>query len=101
MRSALFFSFLTCLLFCVIASAEIPELTSLKDDVSNDFTLCGRASAQSAHVSSTAEQCALEVFRGAVVFAEEQPTTLEDTSAGSPHTAAALPLFILNSILRR
>lgn len=32
-------SFAVCLLLCGIASAEIPELLSLTDNTSNDFTI--------------------------------------------------------------
>jgi hypothetical protein len=35
----LLFSFVVCLLLCGIVSAEIPELLSLTDNASNDFTI--------------------------------------------------------------
>jgi hypothetical protein len=35
----LFFSFLVFLLLCGIVSAELPELLSLTDNTSNDFTI--------------------------------------------------------------
>jgi hypothetical protein len=35
----LLLSFAVCLLLCGIASAEIPELLSLTDNASNDFTI--------------------------------------------------------------
>jgi hypothetical protein len=39
MLGRLLFSFAVCLLLCGIVFAEIPELLSLTDNVSNDFTI--------------------------------------------------------------
>ena len=38
-RSRLRFAVVAALLFCALALVEFPELLSLKDDTSNDFTL--------------------------------------------------------------
>jgi hypothetical protein len=35
----LLFSFVVCLLLCATVSAEVPELLSLTDNASNDFTI--------------------------------------------------------------
>jgi hypothetical protein len=87
------FSLVVCVFLCVIATAEIPELVSLRDDASNDFTLHERASAESV-VSSAAKQCAIQLFAETIGFAEVRTTTVE-------HTSVERPLFILNSVLRR
>jgi hypothetical protein len=87
------FSLVVCVSLCVIATAEIPELVSLRDDASNDFTLRERASAESV-VSNTAKQCAIQFFAETIVFSEVRATTVE-------HTSVEPPLFVLNSVLRR
>jgi hypothetical protein len=94
------FSLVVCVFLCVIATAEVPELVSLRDDASNDFSLRERISAESV-VSSTAKQCAIQLFAETIVFAEVRTTRVEHTSVEPPDTSAEPPLFILNSILRR
>ena len=50
----LFFTAVACLLLCGIISAEIPELLSLTDDTSNDFTIRKAGSAECAATFSAA-----------------------------------------------
>jgi hypothetical protein len=95
--AVLLLSCLASLLSCVIMLEEIPELLSLTDNTSNDFTVCKAPSAEGVQVLSVAKQGAIEVFARAVehVAAEFWKSTFQDT------TPTYSPLFIVNSVLRR
>jgi hypothetical protein len=78
-----------------MATAEFPELLSVRDDTSNDFTLRESVSLENARVVSTAAQFVIERLMPAEIFVPLRPVRLEE------HTPAAEPpLFILNSALR-
>jgi hypothetical protein len=89
----LLFSFVACVLFCTIATSEIPELLSFRNDTSNDFTLREPASAENARILSIAKQCVIQVFTETEDFAAK-PTAAVDASSADP------PLFITNCTLR-
>lgn len=93
-RPRLLFSLIACVLFCTIATSEIPELLKFRNDTSNDFTLREPASAAGARLLSIAKQSVNQSFTETDVFAREQTTVVEDKTATDPL------LFILNSILR-
>jgi hypothetical protein len=96
-RHVFLFSLIACVLFCTMATAEMPELLSCTDDTSNDFTLRESASAESARAVSTAPQRVVERFlaTSTQVFIPRRLVTLHN------HPAAALsPLLILISVLR-
>ena len=95
--SRVLFWLVACVLFCTIATAEIPELVTFRNNTSNDFTLRERASAESARALKTAKENAIQVT-----------TTMEDRTADLPSKVEGTlpqvddpPLFILNSVLRR
>ncbi len=93
----LLLSCLACWLSCVIVYGEFPELLSLTDNTSNDFSMRRAASAESVHVLSVAKQGAIQIFARTVehIAAEPRKSTVQDTS---PTRSA---LFIVNSVLRR
>lgn len=93
-RLKLLFSLIACVLFCTIATSEIPELLTFRNDTSNDFTLRESASAEGARVLSIAKQSVNQVFMETEAFATELIITVEVRPPADP------PLFILNSILR-
>jgi hypothetical protein len=99
-RSTLAVLLLSCLaswLSCVVMLEEIPELLSLTDNTSNDFTVRKAPTAEGVHVLSVAKQDAFEIFARAVehVAAKLWKSTFQDT------TPTCCPLFIVNSVLRR
>jgi hypothetical protein len=90
------FSLIASVLFCTIATSEIPELLTFRNDTSNDFTLRGSASAEQLHTLKTAKQCPIQVVTDTEASDEElSASTIEVTSPTDP------PIFILNSVLRR
>jgi len=93
-RTRLLFSLIACVLFCTIATSEIPELLTFRNDTSNDFTLREPASAEGARILSAAKQSVVQVFTETEAFATELMSIIEVT------LPADSPLFILNSILR-
>ena len=94
-RHAFLFSLVACVLFCTMAASELPELLTVRNDTSNDFTLRESASSESTRAVSTAPQIVIQRFTAAEVFVLVQPVKVDDgTSAAEP------PLFILNSVLR-
>jgi hypothetical protein len=93
-RLNLLFSLIACVLLCTIATSEIPELLTFRNDTSNDFTLRESASAEGARVLNVAKQMVVQVSMETEAFATELVTTVE---VAPP---ADLPLFLLNSILR-
>ena len=92
----LLFLFVVSLLLCAIVSAEIPELASLTDNTSNDFTVRKLISADCARASSAANQPANRVAVSAEARAIVFPLPMEE-NASLRHSG----LFILNSVLRR
>jgi hypothetical protein len=95
-RPVLLLSLIACVLLCAIATAELPELVSFRNDTSNDFTLRGSASVEQLHSLKTAKQCPIQVVTDTEASDEElSASTIEVTSPTDP------PLFILNSVLRR
>jgi hypothetical protein len=88
---------LACWLSCVIVLEEIPELLSLTDNTSNDFTVRKAASAEGVHVLSVAKQGAIKIFARAVehLAAELRKSSFQDA------TPTCSALFIVNSVLRR
>ena len=90
-------SCLACWLSCVIVLEEIPELLSLTDNSSNDFTVRKAATAEGVHVLSVAKQGAIKIFARAMeqVAAELRKSTFQNTISTCP------ALFIVNSVLRR
>jgi len=90
-------SCLACWLSCVIVLEEIPELLSLTDNTSNDFTARKAATAEGVHVLSVAKQGAIKIFARAMehVEAELRKSTFQNTIPTCP------ALFIVNSVLRR
>lgn len=81
----------------MVLFGEFPELVSLTDNSSNDFTVHSTVSAKRVHVLSVTKQGAIQIFARAVehIAAELRERTVQDTS---PTRSA---LFIVNSVLRR
>jgi hypothetical protein len=90
-------SCLACCLSCVIVLEEIPELLSLADNTSNDFTVLKAASAEWVHVLRVERQGAIKILTRAAgqVAAELRKSTFQGT------TPTRSELFIVNSVLRR
>jgi len=93
----LVFCFVICVLLCGIVSAELPELLSLTDNTSNDFTI---RKASGRECSSTLS----------AAIHNSVPLDTRDPECGSrTHCAFALvapetvssDLFVLHSVLRR
>ncbi len=86
-------SLAVCMLFCTIVSAEVPELLSLTDNASNDFTI---------HKTTTREVAqALNAVAHTPVLLGIEPT--ERTTCVLFALTAETPssqLFLLNSVLR-
>jgi len=95
--AVLLLSCLACWLSCTIMFGEIPELLSLTDNASNDFTVRKAASTEGVHVLSVEKQDAIRILTRAVehVASELLTSTFQDTT---PTDSA---LFIVNSVLRR
>jgi hypothetical protein len=95
--AVLLLSCLACWLSCVIVLEEIPELLSLTDNTSNDFTVRKAASAECVHVLSVEKQGAIKTLARATeqVATELWKNTFQDT------TPTRSALFIVNSVLRR
>jgi hypothetical protein len=95
--AVLLLSCFACWLSCTIMFREIPELLSLTDDTSNDFTVRKAASTEGVHVLSVEKQGAIRIFTRAVehVAAELLTNSLQDTTP--THSA----LFIVNCVVRR
>ena len=95
--AVLLLSCLACWLSCVIVLEEIPELLSLTDNTTNDFTVRKAASAECVHVLRVEKQGAIKILARA---AEQVAAELwKSTFQGTTPTRAAL--FIVNSVLRR
>jgi hypothetical protein len=90
----LLFSLIACVLLCTIATSEIPELLTLRNDTSNDFTLRNPASAEGARVLSIVQQSAIQVVPQIEDFHTAPTIAVQDI------LPTDIPLFILNSILR-
>ena len=84
-------------LFCGIVAAELPELLSLGDNTSNDFTICKAGSAECASMLSAVNSGPIRL-------------NLEDSECGTRIRWAATvegkkrkssDLFVLHSVLRR
>jgi hypothetical protein len=91
----LLFSLIVCVVFWPVATSEIPELLTFRNDTSNDFTLREPASAEGARILSTAHQSAIRVVLRAEDFHEELMVAVQDVLPADP------PLFIFNSVIRR
>jgi len=89
-------SCLVCWLSCMIMFSEIPELLSLTDNTSNDFTVCKGASAGGVHVLRVQKQGEFKILARALEQGAEEPrkSMFEITPTQSA-------LFIVNSVLRR
>jgi len=93
----LLFTFAVCLLLCGIVSVEIPELLSLTDNASNDFT-----------IRKTGKQECKPTLRAAI-HKSVPPDTKNFESAPRIHCASifvgaetiSMDLFVLYSVLRR
>jgi hypothetical protein len=95
--AVLLLSCLACWLSCVIVLEEIPELLSLTDNTSNDFTVRKAASTECVHVLRVEKQGAIKILARA---AEQVAAELwKSTFQGTIPTCSAL--FIVNSVLRR
>jgi hypothetical protein len=90
----LLLSLAVCFLCCAVLSAELPELMSLSDDASNDFTIHKTSSREYAKAASAAIH--KYVPRNVETF---------DRAACSPFREGAetisSSLFLLHSVLRR
>jgi hypothetical protein len=94
--AVLLLSCLACWLSCAIVLEEIPELLSLTDNTSNDFTVRKAASAERVHVLRVEKQSAIKVLARA---AEQAAAELwKRTFQATTPTRSAL--FIVNSVLR-
>jgi hypothetical protein len=94
--SQLVFCFVVCVLLCGIVSSEFPELLSLTDNTSNDFTF-GKASSQECTSTLSA------------ALHKSVPLDRKDSECGPPTSCApalmatqTLPsdLVVLNCVLR-
>jgi hypothetical protein len=95
--AVLLLSCIACWLSCAIVLEEIPELLSLTDNTSNDFTLRKAASAECVHVLTVEKRPAIKILARA---AEQVAAELwKSTFQGTTPTRSAL--FIVNSVLRR
>jgi hypothetical protein len=99
----LFFTAVACLLLCGIVSAEIPELLSLTDDTSNDFTIRKAGSAECAATLSAAGHESVPMnpmnMMNMMEFECGGHTLCADSLWGAE--AISAELFILHSVLRR
>lgn len=86
-------SFAVCLLFCAVLCAEVPELMSLTDNVSNDFTIHKTGNREFAKALNAASH--IHLLRDAERF--ERPSCA--SFLANPETPAS-PLFQLRSVLR-
>ena len=89
----LLISFAVCLLFCTIVSAEVPELMSLTDNVSNDFTIHKTANREFAQALKTVAHTPV------LLGAEPVERTIYPLLLAPTKTPAS-SLFLLNSVLR-
>jgi len=85
------------LLFLCLACLEIPELSRLTDDVSNDFTILIAVSAAASEPASSPDT----QKTAPVVFAGTQPAAfLSARSAFDPHRPGQRDLLTLHSLRR-
>ena len=83
--------FAVCVLFCAVLSAEVPELLSLTDNASNDFTIHKTSSRELAQAMSAAID--MYVLRDAERFERT-------TCASFPANTETSSFSPLHSILR-
>jgi hypothetical protein len=86
-------AFTACLLFCTIVSAEVPELMSLTDNASNDFTIHKTAKWEVA-------QAVNAIAPTPVLLRVASFESLAHASAPAGTETPSSPLFLLNSVLR-
>ena len=89
----LLITFAVCLVFCAVLFAEVPELMSLTDNVSNDFTIHKTGNREFAKALNAASH--IHFLRDAERF--ERATSA--SFVANPETPAS-PLFLLGSVLR-
>jgi hypothetical protein len=92
----LLLSLVVVLLLCGIVSREFPELLSLTDNPTNDFTVCRATSADSTHLAADAKQCAIQVVPNAVMQAPPEFSALAKDVA----QATTSPVSIFSCVLR-
>jgi len=93
----LLFPVIICLLLGGILTTEIPELLSLTDVTSNDFTLQPTISADSVRVLGVAMPVSTPIALNVLEYKDRQFSTVTEAGPSPEH----LGLFILHSILRR
>jgi len=92
----LFFSLVVCSLLCGIVSAELPELLSLTDNTSNDFTIRkANAREYTPRLSTRIHESPLYAKN----FECSARTRFEPTFVGAERISSNL--FVLHSVLRR
>lgn len=86
------------LLLCGIVATELPELLTLTDNASNDFTVCKASSVEGVRILSAAKECTTH-FAVRAVVAHDAAELATATAVGESPTGSGL--FILHSVLRR
>ena len=94
----LFISAIVFFLLSGIVATELPELLTLTDNASNDFTLCRASSVEGVRVFSAAKQGAIRFAVRAVVAHGAVELATVAVKGASPTRSG---LFILQSVLRR
>jgi hypothetical protein len=89
----LLISFAVCLLFCTIISAEVPELMSLTDNASNDFTIHKTVNREFAQTLNA-------VAHTPVLLGTEPSECTTCASFPASTETPSSPLFLLHSVLR-
>jgi|SRR5215469_2285820 len=90
------FSILVCSLLCGVVSAELPELLSLTDNTSNDFTISKPSGRELIPKLSTAIHESASYAKNPVYFALSH----SERTFVSTGTVSA-DVFVLYSVLRR
>ena len=86
------------LLLFGIVSTELPELLTLTDNASNDFTVCKASSVEGVRVLSAAKECTIH-FAVRTLGQHGGVELATVTVVGDSPTRSGL--FILHSVLRR
>src|SRR5215470_309078 len=89
-------SLVSCLVLCSMVFAETPELLSLTDNTSNDFSVSKYHSPEGVRLLSTPVLSVMKLSLGGVWHDSSELLAAEDNS--SPTYSE---LFILHSVLRR
>ena len=85
--------FVACVLFCAVLSAEVPELLSLTDNASNDFTIHKTSTRELAQALNAAIDT--HILRHAEQFERATCASLPPNTEPSSSS-----LFLLHSVLR-